>query len=147
MARILSLSSLYETQPFDCGPMREFVNAVVRVQPLLAPSELLQRLQELERDLGRRSGHNEPRVIDIDIITLGRLRIDTETLQVPHPRYNERRFVLVPLAEIKPDFICPGDGLTVQQMIDELVPEGSVVRISGRLTPPSKAQVPHVQQT
>jgi 2-amino-4-hydroxy-6-hydroxymethyldihydropteridine diphosphokinase len=127
------VSSLYETEPVGCGPMRPFINAVVEVTGGVGPEELLSRLQKLERELGRSGGHNEPREIDIDIIAMGTMVVQTDALTVPHPRFAERRFVIVPLAEIAPDFVCPASGRPVGRLLDGLVGDGAgVQRISSR---------------
>jgi 2-amino-4-hydroxy-6-hydroxymethyldihydropteridine diphosphokinase len=132
VARIVRLSSLYETEPVGCGVMRPFVNAVAEVLPLLPAGDLLQRLQDLEREMGRTGGHNEPRVIDIDIISLGSLTLQSERLSVPHVLYRERRFVLVPLREIAPDFKCPASGRSIDEMLHTADDSAAVERVSGR---------------
>lgn len=128
------LSSLYETEPVGCGPMRAFVNAVVEVASAVPPEELLMRMQALETELGRRGGHNEPRTIDIDIITAGTNMMRTGALTLPHPRYAVRRFVIVPLGEIAPDFHCPATGRSIDELLRSATAEGGVERISSRKT-------------
>jgi 2-amino-4-hydroxy-6-hydroxymethyldihydropteridine diphosphokinase len=128
------VSSLYETEPVGCGPMRPFINAVVEVASPAAPEELLSRVQELESELGRRGGHNEPREIDIDIIAVGTIVLRTNNLTVPHPRYAQRRFVLEPLGEIAPDFVCPATGRSVGQLLRATAADDGVERISSRKT-------------
>jgi 2-amino-4-hydroxy-6-hydroxymethyldihydropteridine diphosphokinase len=130
--RGLRMSALYETAPVDCPPMADFVNAVVQVQPLHPPGDLLKRLQSLEKMIGRRGGHNEPRVVDIDIISVGQQLIRNQVLTVPHERYRDRRFVLVPLREIAPDYLCPESGKTIDEMIEALPSGQTVTRISTR---------------
>jgi 2-amino-4-hydroxy-6-hydroxymethyldihydropteridine diphosphokinase len=100
-------SSLYRTAPLDSsGP--EYVNAVAKVQTRMSAPELLARMQEIERDAGRdRPYRNAPRTLDLDLLLFGAGRIDSATLQVPHPRMWQRAFVLVPLAEIAPECVAP----------------------------------------
>lgn len=95
-------SSLYRTAPLDSsGP--DYVNAVAEILTTLCAPALLIQLQQLESRAGReRPYRNAPRVLDLDILTYGEGRISSETLQLPHPRMNERAFVLLPLAEIAP---------------------------------------------
>lgn len=130
--RVTATSSLYETEPVGCEPMRDFVNAVVEVRTLLCAEDLLKRLQALEIQLGRRSGHNKPRTLDIDIIAFAGLVIRSGELATPHPRYHERMFVLEPLREIAPEFRCPVTGRGIAAMIARLSPDQTVTRISSR---------------
>lgn len=130
--RVLQMSSLFETEPLDCAPMRRFVNAVVEVNTLLPPGDLLKRLQALERDLGRRNGHNEPRPLDVDIVAYGNLVQDDAALTIPHPRYRHRLFVLAPLAEIAPSFRCPQTGIGVETLLERIASSQIVTRISSR---------------
>jgi len=125
------MSSLYETEPIGVAPMRPFVNAVLEVQSLLCPGDLLKRVQELERAMGRSGGHNEPREIDIDIVAVGDERMRTPELTVPHPRYSERAFVLAPLLELNPDFRCPATGRAGSDLLRHLDSQ-RVSRISTR---------------
>lgn len=105
---VMRESSLYRTAPIQSsGP--HYINAVVEISTNLTAPELLERLQGIEADAGReRPYRNAPRTLDLDILLYGNDRIDTAELQVPHPRMNERAFVLVPLAEIAPDLVSAG---------------------------------------
>jgi 2-amino-4-hydroxy-6-hydroxymethyldihydropteridine diphosphokinase len=98
-------SSLYRTAPVDSsGP--DYINAVVEISTRVCAPELLSRLQDMEAAAGReRPYRNAPRTLDLDILLYGGARIDSATLQVPHPRMHERAFVLVPLAEIAPQLV------------------------------------------
>jgi dihydroneopterin aldolase/2-amino-4-hydroxy-6-hydroxymethyldihydropteridine diphosphokinase len=139
VARVMATSSLYESEPVGCGPMRDFVNAVVEVQTLLCAEDLLKRLQELEIRLGRRAGHNQPRTLDIDIVACGGMVVRSEQLCIPHPKYHERMFVLEPLREIAPGFRCPVTGRDIAAIIAKLSPSQSVTRISSRSITPRSA--------
>jgi 2-amino-4-hydroxy-6-hydroxymethyldihydropteridine diphosphokinase len=105
--RVTLRSSLYRTAPFEAsGP--DFINAVVAVETGLAPEALLDALQRLEQHAGReRPYHHAPRTLDLDLLRHGDTVLDTPRLTLPHPRMNERAFVLVPLAEIAPDAVSP----------------------------------------
>ena len=101
-------SSVYETPPWGFTEQDAFLNQVVKVTTYLEPEPLLRHLKRMETALGRVPNfQNGPRVIDIDILFFDKMIINTPPLVVPHPRLHERAFVLVPLAEIEPDFIHP----------------------------------------
>lgn len=99
---LVNQSSLYCTAPVAAtGP--DYVNAVVEVTTGLSAQGLLHELQQLEQRAGRERPHqNAPRTLDLDILLHGDTCVDSETLVIPHPRMNERAFVLHPLAEIAP---------------------------------------------
>ena len=101
-------SSVYETPPWGFTEQDAFLNQVVKVTTYLEPEPLLRHLKRMETALGRVPNfQNGPRVIDIDILFFDKMIINTPPLVVPHPRLHERAFVLVPLAEIEPDFVHP----------------------------------------
>ena len=123
--RMLRRSSLYETAPQELLDQPWFLNAVVEVETSLFPLQLLARVRQIERQMGRRRATPKgPRNIDIDILFYGRTVIRTAELEVPHPRIAQRRFVLEPLAEITPDFRHPVTGTTVNEMLAALGPQG-----------------------
>lgn len=138
-ARVLAVSSLYETAPVGVAFPDFFINAAVQVRPLLSPRDLLNRLKTIEKELGRTGGHNAPREIDVDMIAYGNVSLDTAELCLPHPRYRERAFVLVPLREIAPWFRCPASGRRVEELIASLPTPGDVTRITRRATIARKA--------
>lgn len=109
---ITARSSLYETEPQGVTDQPWFLNMVVACEIRYFPLQLLIILQRIERELGRMRGANTirrgPRAIDVDILLLGNVMIDTPQLTIPHPRLLERRFVLQPLLEIAPDLKFPG---------------------------------------
>lgn len=101
LIEVIRVSSVYETDPWGLTDQPAFYNAVVRVRTALLPLALLRACQRIERRSKRkREIHWGPRTLDIDILTLGCLRMDIPRLTLPHPRMQERDFVLVPLAEI-----------------------------------------------
>ncbi|HEU5319131.1 MAG TPA: 2-amino-4-hydroxy-6-hydroxymethyldihydropteridine diphosphokinase [Chloroflexota bacterium] len=104
----LARSALYETAPWGDVDQPAFLNAVVRGASPLAPVALLQRCKEIERELGRvESKRWGPRAIDIDLLAYDRVLLMTPDLCLPHARMHERAFVLVPLAEVAPDWRHP----------------------------------------
>ena len=129
---VSAYSSLYETPPAEGAGGGPFVNAVAEVRPLLCPEDLLNRLKTIEKSMGRTGGHNRPREIDIDILCLGDTVVETAGLTIPHPRFGDRAFVLVPLREIAPGFRCPLTQRSVDEMIESLESSANISRISGR---------------
>jgi 2-amino-4-hydroxy-6-hydroxymethyldihydropteridine diphosphokinase len=118
IGQIFSSSTIYESESwgFKSEP---FINQVIALETNLTPEDILDHCQEIESSLGRtrKGGGYEARTIDIDILYIGSLVINTERLKIPHPRIAERRFVLIPLAEIEPDLRDPSSGLTVSEML------------------------------
>lgn len=101
---VLSLSSIYRTDPVGPIPQEKYFNAVVRLETALAPQDLLSRLLRIEKQCGRiREERWGPRTLDIDILLYGDLEIGEANLSIPHPLMLERAFVLAPLIEICPD--------------------------------------------
>lgn len=116
LIKVTAVSSLYETEPFGVpDPQPNYVNAVLIGETDKKPLDLMKVLLEVENELGRtRSFQNAARIIDIDIIDLGGLFMESEALTLPHPRAHERRFVLEPWLEIEPEAHLPGRGLVSQ---------------------------------
>ena len=125
-------SSVYETEPVDCEPGAEkFFNAALEIGYEGDPRNLLSDLKKIESSLGRPADHprNVSRQIDIDLLYAGDAKIDNEQLHVPHPRMHERRFVLEPLAEIRPDLVLPNQTRTVAELLENLRDSAAVVRL------------------
>ena len=120
-------ASLYLTEPRDYMEQPWFMNTVVEVDTNLDPSGLLECCLAVEHEAGRiRDEFRGPRPIDIDILFYGDQQIQTAKLTVPHPRYALRRFVLVPLAELRPDFRDPTSHATIQEMLEQCPDSGEV---------------------
>ena len=101
----VTVSSLWETEPVDGAGPNWFLNMVAHIATELAPERILDVLLSVERERGRkRRRPNAPRELDLDLLLLGDLEVNTPRLTVPHPRLWSRRFVLAPLAEIAPEF-------------------------------------------
>jgi len=101
IAKIIKKSKIYETSPVGYKKQGDFLNMVIKIVTTLKPQELFEKIQKIERELGReRKIKNGPRTIDIDILTFEDTIIDEPNLKIPHPRMHERKFVLVPLLEL-----------------------------------------------
>ncbi len=123
-------SPWYETSPADMSSGREFVNGVVEFDSALAPFELLELAQAVERDLGRLPRADLSRPIDIDILFFGAVVLSIGTLAIPHPGVAMRPFVLVPLVQLAPGLRHPVFGLTVSEMLERVGNTGVRSRIA-----------------
>jgi 2-amino-4-hydroxy-6-hydroxymethyldihydropteridine diphosphokinase len=124
------VSSFYETEPVDYLEQAWFLNCVVKADTELSALVLLRALRGIESKMGsKKLIAKGPRLIDIDILLYGQETIDTPELQVPHSRMTQRRFVLVPLAEIAPELRHPAWTGTVQQLLAGTPDKSKVQRI------------------
>jgi 2-amino-4-hydroxy-6-hydroxymethyldihydropteridine diphosphokinase len=129
--RILTRSGWYHTEPVPRSDQPWFVNAVVSLATELGAKDLLNALQATERQFGRVRGEpNAPRILDLDILDYQGEVMDTTSLVLPHPRLHERRFVLIPIAEIAPDWRHPILELTAVQLLAQLSSEQRIQRLS-----------------
>ncbi len=110
--RLTARSSVFRSAPQDYADQDDFINAVARFSTALQPLEVLDRLQSLENDMGRRRDGPRfgPRLIDLDLLLYDDIVYRDHRLELPHPRMHRRRFVLEPLVEIDPDAVIPGRG-------------------------------------
>jgi 2-amino-4-hydroxy-6-hydroxymethyldihydropteridine diphosphokinase len=117
--RVVARSALYRSAPIDAQGA-DYINAVAQLQTELSPAALLRALQAVEARFGReRPYRNAPRTLDLDLLLYGQRRMAAPLLTVPHPRMQERAFVLVPLIEIAPDLAQP---IPADQRIERLPP-------------------------
>ena len=126
-------SAVYETSPVDCEPgAQNFYNAVIEIGFEKSAEALFEALQKIERDLGREGNHerNVSRTIDLDLLYCGSERRADATLQLPHPRMTERKFVLQPLCDIAPDLRLPGQSKNVGELLAELAGPANMTRLT-----------------
>ncbi|RDC64851.1 2-amino-4-hydroxy-6-hydroxymethyldihydropteridine diphosphokinase [Adhaeribacter pallidiroseus] len=120
LGAISQLSGIYETAAWGLENQQAFLNQVLAVETTLMPEELLRQINNLEAELGRvRLERWGARVIDIDILYYDQLVLQTQRLTVPHPELQNRRFTLVPLVQIVPDFVHPALQQSNLQLLEQ----------------------------
>jgi 2-amino-4-hydroxy-6-hydroxymethyldihydropteridine diphosphokinase len=129
-AKLLKKSSFYRTTAWGKTDQPAFINCAVEIDSPLTPHKLLRFLKAIEKKMGRTGGERwGPRVIDIDIIFMGDRVVSGPCLTIPHPHARERRFVLVPMAEIAPDFVHPVLRKKASEILSELKDKGEARRV------------------
>ena len=126
---IESVSRYYESEPWGYSSENRFCNCCLSLRTTMDPLLLMDRLLEIEQDLGRQReglGYSD-RVIDIDMLLYGESRLDHPRLSLPHPSMGDRRFVLAPLAEIAPELIHPVTGNSISKMLQVCADQSEVV--------------------
>lgn len=127
---IWSSSAMYETAAWGKTDQEDFVNIAIEVEHYLSPNDLLAAVNRIEDKMGRvRTEHWGPRVIDIDIIFIEDMVIDTKSLTVPHSLMHKRNFVLYPMKDLAEGFVHPKLGLTIRQLWEDCEDETEVRRI------------------
>jgi 2-amino-4-hydroxy-6-hydroxymethyldihydropteridine diphosphokinase len=126
---VLAESNVYETPPWGYVDQPAFLNMVVKAETELEPEPLLEYLKQIEVELGREQNFRwGPRLIDLDILFYDDLVLDSPPLVVPHPRLQERAFVLVPLAEVAPEMLHPNLKRRISDLLSDVEVQG-IVRI------------------
>jgi len=139
---VCKLSAIYETAPFGIENPAEhepYLNMVAEIRvKSVSPSQMLARMLRIEYLLGRRDKNlQKPRTVDLDLLFFGNLQSATEFLTVPHPRMHERKFVLVPLAELAPHFVHPTLNKNIQEILQSCQDNSAVKRWN------PKSQIPN----
>lgn len=129
---VVRLSALYETEPIAVNDHEPYLNMVAEIEVTnITPSQIVARMVRIEYLLGRRHKFlKAPRTIDLDLLLYGDSRIDTEFLKVPHIRVHERKFVLVPLAELSPELVHPVEKRTIEELLETVKDDSKVERWS-----------------
>ena len=126
---VMTVSSIYETEPIGLREQPWFLNCVVLMQTERLPRLFLKYILGIEQEMGRkRLQPKGPRIIDIDILLFGNATIETPELTVPHPAMHERRFVLAPLAEIAPEVRHPVMKRAARELLEALPRDGDRVK-------------------
>ncbi len=114
---IINVSSIYETEPWGVDNQAPYYNQAIHLETTLPPQKLLSELKNIEKDAGRLPNtHMQPRVLDIDILLIDDLIIQSKNLKVPHSQLINRNFAIIPLAELAPNIIHPTLHLTIQEL-------------------------------
>ncbi len=134
LGKFITGSSIYETSPVGMlAETRSFYNSIVVIDSEISPSDMLTKIKDFENsnDRDTESSHNLPRTIDIDILFTDNIILDSPKLTIPHKKIEERKFILIPLSEIRPDFIHPASGKTISDMLNELESDEKVANTTG----------------
>ena len=130
--RVTQESSLYETEPLEIREQPWFLNCAIAAETELSPERLMEVLLAIEREMGReRTVPKGPRLIDIDILLYGSDIVREPRLEIPHPRMAERKFVLVPLAEIAGEVNHPVAMMTIAEMLEATADRSAVRKWPG----------------
>ena len=131
VGKITAYSAVYETEPWGFESADYFLNQVMEISTALSAEEVLHQTQQIELQLGRtrKVTQYDSRIIDIDILFYGDQVIESDNLTVPHPRIQERKFVLVPLNEIAPELMHPVFHKNIRQLLEECPDPLKVERI------------------
>ena len=118
---VLKISKLYETKPVGYANQPDFINAVIKVETLLTPQQVLSVAKSIEDELKRiKTIKDGPRTIDIDVLFYNDKVINEEGLIIPHPRIQQRSFVLEPMIDVSPDYVHPVLGKNMTMLYEEL---------------------------
>lgn len=130
IGKVIARSSLYKTSPWGTIQQDDFLNQVLYVQTVYSPDDVMQRLLQIEQQMGRvRSVKNAPRIIDIDVLFYNNHVYSSALVTIPHPLLHERKFVLQPLSELAPDLMHPVLHKTIHQLLAECTDTGLVEKM------------------
>ncbi|MCW3120055.1 MAG: folK [Chitinophagaceae bacterium] len=129
--KVTKLSSLYETAAWGNTDQPSFLNQALEVETLLTAKDLMRKILKIEKNMGRvRKEKYGPRIIDIDILLFNEEIYDYSFLKIPHPELQNRRFALLPLAEIAPGIVHPGLNKTIARLLSDCTDELEVKKYS-----------------
>jgi 2-amino-4-hydroxy-6-hydroxymethyldihydropteridine diphosphokinase len=132
---ILTMSSIYETEPVGMSSTHLFLNMAVAAETAFDPPELLKQLKEIEEKLGRKQAKKKTdREIDLDILLYEGMIYRNSMVTIPHPEMEHRKFVLVPLAEIAPEIIHPVKGISFLALLQNCKDTGKILRTNYQLS-------------
>lgn len=130
VGKILDASTTYHTAAWGKMDQPDFYNQVIRINSSLSPEEILEKILSIEQRLGRKRLEKwGARLIDIDILFIGNTQINTPSLKVPHPEIVNRKFTLVPMAEIASDFVHPLLKRKISELLEECPDKLPVERV------------------
>jgi len=132
IGQVSGLSAIYETEPWGFDSSDFFWNQVLEVTTALTPEAILEQTQQIESSLGRirKTDQYVSRIIDIDILFIDDIVFQSDKLAIPHPRIQERKFALIPLCELIPDFMHPVLGKTTEQLLNECPDKLNVEKVT-----------------
>ncbi|RMG72966.1 MAG: 2-amino-4-hydroxy-6-hydroxymethyldihydropteridine diphosphokinase [Nitrospirae bacterium] len=129
---VIKVSPVYETEPWGVKEQPPFLNLAIHCRTSLPPEELLRRLKDIEKQLGRESTyHWGPRTIDLDILFYGDRIVNQKELVIPHPHIAQRLFVLKPLSDIAPFLIHPVLNRTILELLQEFKDKQAIHQVEG----------------
>lgn len=133
LGELIAVSNVYESEPVGVSqPQPAFLNMVVSMETGLAPASLLDEMLAVEQRHGRlRQRRNAPRTLDLDMLAYGELVMGRQDLTIPHPRIQDRAFVLMPLTEVAPGFLHPVEGVSLAEMMVDV--SSQCIRVVGTL--------------
>lgn len=133
--KVAAVSPIYESEPVGFESTKKFLNACLKVETRLSPRELLNTISSIEEESGRKRNHNTytDRTLDIDIIFFGDDVLDHHDLQIPHPRYTQRLFVLLPLHDLNKDIIDPVSSIPVSRILKSCADTSGISMTNHRL--------------
>ena len=132
IGKITAISPIYETEPIGFSSTDLFLNVCVQIESSKNAFQILEILQKIEIEAGRIRSQNQgyiSRIIDIDIIFYNQEKIETSNLLIPHPYFNERLFVLLPLNDLNSQFVDPKTSLTIKQLLDKCNDNSKITKI------------------
>ena len=139
-SEVLGVSGLYRSKPYGFSRQPDFLNAAARIRTKLDPLNLLRKLQEIEKNLGKVvERENGPRLIDLDLLFYEDKVLKTDDLTLPHPEIHKRDFVLKPLEELNPDLFHPTRKKTISELLKNLDEKYVSGKLSKDVTPFQKS--------